>query len=102
MDNQARIELPARVRSTALEGIEAAKEAAAAAGRLAAALAGAVAGRARADADELRAYIDQSDVPAAVRRPVPLGPILAGAVAVGIVIYLVVRRPAGTPPSFGP
>ncbi len=94
MTNSTRTELPAQIRTTALEGFEAAREAAAAAAKLAAAVAGAAAGSVRADAELLRTYIDHPDTPAAVRGQAQLGAIFVGSAAVGvIIIYLVFRKP---------
>jgi hypothetical protein len=97
MSIATRTELPTQLRASALEGIDAVRDAVVAAGRLAATVAAAAARWVRADAEWLRTYMDHHDV-APVRRQVPLGAILVGSAAVGVVSYLVLRRPvAGRP-----
>jgi hypothetical protein len=78
--------------STPLDGIEAARDVAAAAAQQAAAVAGAAAGQMRAGMESLRSSIEHADVPAIVRKPVPLGAVLGWAAVAAVVIYLVSRR----------
>jgi hypothetical protein len=85
-------DIPTLVRSTAHDGIEAARQAAATAAQQVAAVAGAAAGQARAGVESLRHSIEQAEVPALVRRPVPLGAVLGWAAAALVVIYLMSRR----------
>jgi hypothetical protein len=87
-----RSDLPARLRSTAVDGMGTAKDAAATAAHQAATIAEAAAGRVHAGVESLWSAIEDRDVRYLVRRPVPLGVALGGAAAVAIVVYLAARR----------
>lgn len=87
-----RADVPARTWSMAHDGVATVREIAASAAHHVAAMAGVAAGRLRARAEALGVPAEPSDVTHPARKPVPLGALLGGAAAVGVVIYLVSRR----------
>jgi hypothetical protein len=88
----AKSDMPTRVRSTALDGMDTAKDVAASAAHQAGVIAGGAVRRVHAGVDALRSSMEDRDVRFLVRRSAPLGAILSGVAAVGVGIYLMARR----------
>ena len=88
----SKTDMSERVRSTAHDGVEAAMDVATTAANRAAAIAGAAVGRAQARMASLRSSIERADLPYMMRRPVPLGAILGGAVTAAVVMHFMSRK----------
>ena len=88
----AKTDVKARAQEAASQAADTAKEKLSAVRDQAADLATTVSDKASSAAATVRDKVRDADLPAQVRRPVPLAALVLGAAAVGLAIYLLRRR----------